>query len=177
MMGPASSRNHHPLVLLFVFLLPFSHHFTFFCLYTLHSQIFAHSVLLIPIVLRTPAFDGNMESRPPGQLTLTALPLEVLFMITDYLQPPDFACLALCSHVLLDALCDNRDELKDRFQIRHRDDPMWVDLNETRLSFLNQLSRDLPGYYLCYHCLKLHTWYDIKGPGEKKRKRNMLKPR
>lgn len=102
-----------------------------------------------------------METRYHKPMTLTALPPELLLTIADHLLPADRGCLALCSRKLLDVLFSSRDQLKECFRVI-LPDPLYVDINDTRINFLAQLSRDVPQYYLCYGCLKLHTWRDIK---------------
>lgn len=105
-----------------------------------------------------------MTCQPTVSITLTTLPLELLLMTTNHLSSSDLACLALCSHALLDTFFAKRARLKDLFPIWVHDDRMLLELNLPRVTFLNQLSRDLPQCYLCYRCLKLHSWKSIRLP-------------
>ncbi|PWY93156.1 hypothetical protein BO94DRAFT_360083 [Aspergillus sclerotioniger CBS 115572] len=73
-----------------------------------------------------------------------ALPFEILLHIATFLDPNDLACLALCSHVLHDALGRSS----------------WIQLVNgpcrNRIQFLQQLSQDLPHMLPCRHCHRLH---------------------
>lgn len=109
-----------------------------------------------------------MTCQPPVSVTLTTLPLELLLMIVGHLSSSDLACLALCSHALLDTFFAKRDRLKDLFPIWIHDDRMLLELNLPRITFLSQLSRDLPLCYLCYCCLKFHSRHQIRLPWELK---------
>lgn len=85
-------------------------------------------------------------------------------MIAGHLSSADLACLTLCSHALLETFFAKRGRLKDLFPIWIHDDRMLLELNLPRVTFLSQLSRDLPQCYLCYRCLKLHPWKHIRLP-------------
>lgn len=92
--------------------------------------------------------------------TLPDLPLELLLMISDHLSPVDIACLALCNRRrLLFSFGSACDDLPQNRTGGPEDGP--------RIDFLTRLSRDLPQYYLCHACLRLHLWRKVALPGPK----------
>ncbi|CAI7649393.1 unnamed protein product [Penicillium bialowiezense] len=92
-------------------------------------------------------------------LALTDLPLELLWMISENLPPADLACLALCNHRLLHCLAGTA--FKNFSNGRSRT-PNSTD--DARIELLSRLSRDLPQYYLCFICLRLHLWKNVRVP-------------
>lgn len=91
--------------------------------------------------------------------TLPDLPLELLLMISHHLSPVDIACLALCNHRLLFSLGSACDDLPQNRTGGPEDGP--------RIDLLTCLSRELPQYYLCHACLRLHLWAKVALPGPK----------
>lgn len=88
-------------------------------------------------------------------------------MIYDYLSTADQACLALCSHAMRDFLFPTPEDLRNFAPIGLPAGPIDhsdPEANAERIAFLTQLSRDLPQYYLCFGCLTLHTWHNLKLP-------------
>jgi hypothetical protein len=78
------------------------------------------------------------------------MPTEILLMIGEHLSPVDLACLALCSHALLQRLGTKS----------------LLPVSEAyRETFLTRLTQDLPQYFFCYCCFRLHLWADIGPPG------------
>ncbi|KAI9036107.1 uncharacterized protein KD926_002439 [Aspergillus affinis] len=91
---------------------------------------------------------------------LTDLPLELLLMISDHLSVVDIACLALCNYHLMASFIDTKSAF-DNFSKRR-----IIDLNDAvRIEFMTRLAHDLPPYYLCFGCLRLHRWWNIELPG------------
>lgn len=90
---------------------------------------------------------------------LTDLPLELLTMISCHLSPIDVACLALGNHHLL--YCFGVTAFKGFSNGRSRT-PTPTD--DARIELLSRLSRDLPQYYLCFICLRLHLWKNVERP-------------
>lgn len=80
-------------------------------------------------------------------------------MIFDHLSPVDIACLALCNRRLLFSLGSACDDLPKSRTGGLEDGP--------RVDFLTRFSRDLPQYYLCHACLRLHLWHKVALPGPK----------
>ncbi|KAH8435363.1 uncharacterized protein LDX57_012992 [Aspergillus melleus] len=90
---------------------------------------------------------------------LTDLPLELLLMISDHLSVVDIACLALCNHHLMASLIEMKSAF-DRFSSSRA-----VDLNDAvRIEFMSRLALDMPPYYPCFGCLRLHPWRNISLP-------------
>lgn len=133
----------------------------------LHSRVFVSQSILCHFRAKK----NSMRSQNHEPITLTTLPPELLLIIADQLSPAHRSCLALCNHRLLEILFNSHDQLKRCFRVIVPDDPLFLDMNDTRISFLTQLSKDLPHYYLCLSqgCLKLHTWRHIKEPGRDER--------
>lgn len=88
---------------------------------------------------------------------LTDLPVELLWMISEHLSPADVACLTLCSHHLIHCF------IKSAFH-GIPNGRTGGSGDDTRIDLLSRLSRDLPQYYLCYACLRLHIWNKIELP-------------
>jgi hypothetical protein len=90
------------------------------------------------------AFSSSAENRQHS--SLSKLPIELLLSITAYLDVSDAACLAL-THQALAA------KLGPLF---------WVSLQTTEAAyiqreiFLNRLTQDLPDFWCCQPCLRLH---------------------
>lgn len=93
---------------------------------------------------------------------LTDLPIELFLMIAAFLLPVDRLCLALCNHDLLSLLMPDKQGSigHDLSSQNYRDDK-----GET-LEFVTRLTRDLPPYYVCLDCEKLHLWQKINPPEE-----------
>lgn len=100
---------------------------------------------------------NSMSSQNHEPITLTILPPELLLTIADHLSLAGRGCLALRNHGLLEILFNIQDQLKECFRVIAPDNPLVLDMNDTRISFLTQLSKDLPQYYPCLSqdCLKL----------------------
>lgn len=80
-------------------------------------------------------------------------------MISDHLSVVDIACLALCNHHLMASFI----EMKSAFA--RFSNSRVVDLNDAvRIDFMNRLALDLPPYYPCFGCLRLHPWRNIALP-------------
>ena len=80
-------------------------------------------------------------------------------MISDHLSPADSACLALCNHYLL--RCFEGTFSKNFSNGRSRT-PSPTD--DARIELLTRLSYNLPQYYLCNICLRLHLWRNVGLP-------------
>lgn len=80
-------------------------------------------------------------------------------------RPADTTCLALCNHRLLSVFAVGS-------LLRHRL-PMGQpgDLTNERSLFLTRLSLDIPEYYLCSICSRLHLWRTFPPPALFKRTR------
>lgn len=95
-----------------------------------------------------------------GPPTLTNLPIELLFLITDFLSPADIVCLALCNHGLTAALTsDGQKPLA-----RQLPPSQAGNMSNERSLFLSRLSLDHPQYYLCCVCVRLHLWRNLAPP-------------
>lgn len=88
---------------------------------------------------------------------LTDLPLELLWTISKYLSPVDLACLALGNRHLLH--CYAGAAFKNFSNSR-----TGTPTDDARIKLLSQLSCDLPQYYLCFVCLRLHLWKKVALP-------------
>lgn len=88
---------------------------------------------------------------------LTDLPHEILLMISEDLSSADIACLTLCSRHLMYSFIQSAFQSISNGRTGGPGDDIRIDL-------LSRLSRDLPQYYLCYGCLRLHTWENIERP-------------
>ncbi|KAJ6002660.1 hypothetical protein N7451_005207 [Penicillium sp. IBT 35674x] len=71
-------------------------------------------------------------------------------MVKEHLSPIDTACLALCNHNL------------ERF-LKPAAQHLSTD-SHLRMEFLTRLSRDVPEYYSCFMCARLHPWRKIESP-------------
>lgn len=92
--------------------------------------------------------------------TLTNIPIELLFLISDFLSPADTVCLALCNHGLSAALSSGGQKpLKHQLP---QGNP--GDMENERSLCLSRLSLDNSQYYLCCACLRLHFWQDVPPP-------------
>ncbi|KAJ5341443.1 hypothetical protein N7541_010567 [Penicillium brevicompactum] len=92
-------------------------------------------------------------------LVLTELPLELLWMISGHLSPADSACLALCNHYLLRCF---EGTFSKNFSNGRSSTPSPTD--DARIELLTRLSYNLPQYYLCNICLRLHLWRNVGLP-------------
>lgn len=80
------------------------------------------------------------------------LPTEHILMICQHLSHVDTACLALCCRASL-------------FKIGTKSLSFSkIKPCDKRKQFLTRLSTQLPEYYLCHHCFKLHDWLSIPTP-------------
>ena len=98
-------------------------------------------------------------SRPT---TLIGLPVELLLLISEFLSPSDIACLAVCNYRLMGLFTSEESaSLNGRL-------PKCLpgDMEDERSLFLTRLSLDLPEYYLCSICLRLHLWQNIPSPAK-----------
>lgn len=77
--------------------------------------------------------------------TLAGLPPELLLSISDFLPLVDLICFSLCNHRLLEL---SRRQI-NRLPPRIKDD---------KLSILIRLERDLPGYFACDVCNRVHRY-------------------
>lgn len=82
--------------------------------------------------------------------TISHLPSELIHMVIESLPLIDIACLALCNHSL-------ERFLKPAVQRLSND-------SHLRMEFLTRLSRDVPEYYICFMCARLHPWRKIESP-------------
>ena len=82
---------------------------------------------------------------------LTGLPLELLWMVSEYLSPVDLACLALGNRHLLHSFAGTAFK---NFSNGRTGNPT----DDARIQLLSRLSCDLPQYHLCFICLRLHLW-------------------
>lgn len=83
---------------------------------------------------------------------LTDLPLELLWMISEYLSPVDFACLALGNRHLLHSFAGSAFKNFSNCRTGKPTD------DDARIKLLSRISCDLPQYHLCFICLRLHLW-------------------
>lgn len=95
---------------------------------------------------------------------LIDLPLELLRMVVEHLSPVDFACLALCNHLLMFYFAESAFHHTANECLEGSQDKTRI---RTRIDFLTRLSRDLPPYYLCHTCQRLHLWQRIALPSPK----------
>lgn len=86
------------------------------------------------------------------QLRLIDLPPEIILCISDQLRASDEACFALVCHRFKTVLARLT----------------WQRLNsadsQDRRKFLSALARDLPQYYDCYGCVRLHPCSSVNSP-------------
>ncbi|CAG8252787.1 unnamed protein product [Penicillium olsonii] len=88
---------------------------------------------------------------------LTKLPLELLWLISAHLTPADFACLALGNRHLLNSF--STDAFSKFSSVR-----TGTPTDYERIELLSRISRDIPQYYPCFICLRLHLWRKIQLP-------------
>ncbi|KAM3065285.1 hypothetical protein ACMFMF_011224 [Clarireedia jacksonii] len=85
-------------------------------------------------------------------LELCDLPPELIILIASMLPTQSAACLSLCNRAMSQILGPN----------------IWPCLNPQnpgmRASFLSDLSKDLPQYFVCYRCVQLHSSSAIQWP-------------
>ncbi|KAJ5103064.1 hypothetical protein N7532_003593 [Penicillium argentinense] len=96
----------------------------------------------------------------PEPAVLLDLPIEILFMVTDYLSPVDIACLALCSRGVKSIFTSWDGRLLG-------DMPFLRDLGDTsgeRSTLLTRFIHDNPNFYICARCLRLHNWRKFPPP-------------
>ncbi|CAG8026697.1 unnamed protein product [Penicillium olsonii] len=93
----------------------------------------------------------------PRNPTLDKLPLEILWMISDHLSSVDIICLALGNRRLLNSFAGIAFK---SFPKRRTGGPT----DAARIQLLSRLSSDLPQYYVCFICLRLHLWRRIGLP-------------
>jgi len=91
--------------------------------------------------------------------TLIGLPVELLLLISEFLSPADIVCLAVCNHSLMALFVSDSTPLEDRL-------PKGLPgaMGDERSLFLTRLSLDLPQYYLCSVCLRLHLSKNVPSP-------------
>ena len=95
-------------------------------------------------------FDASARSlsdRRRSTTGLLALPPEIVRTITEYLSPPERACLLLCNQYLLAVI--GKDTLAGLQRGTDEEDG-------DRDVFLIILTRDLPHHFFCYECSRLH---------------------
>jgi hypothetical protein len=93
---------------------------------------------------------------------LIGLPVELLLLIADFLSPADIACLAVCNHGLM-ALFASENSASFNGRLRPASPGS---MQAERALFLTRLSFDLPEYYLCSVCLRLHLWERVRSPAK-----------
>lgn len=105
-----------------------------------------------------------METHEP---LLTSLPVELVLITAEFLYPVDVVCLSLCSRKLRFLFGEKHREL-----LQAQPGESWIrkvlpgpgnTWNQDRESFLLRLSRDLPRYFFCFTCSRLHPC-EIVGP-------------
>lgn len=89
---------------------------------------------------------------------LDLLPPELLLLISQYLSPVDSTCLTLCSRRLFTL------PLRDLLYGSSRLGDLGSPAGDLRIELLTRLSRQLPEYYLCYACLRLHLCRHVDLP-------------
>lgn len=100
-----------------------------------------------------------MECDAQRPTNLPDLPLELLLLISEHLSLVDVACLSLCNHDLMECFASRAEHSFTQYIPNTRGPE-----DERRIVFLTSLSRDLPQYYLCYSCLRLHPWRSVALP-------------
>ena len=93
---------------------------------------------------------------------LTALPPELIRMITDHLSPSETACLALCNRLLIAVLGT---EVLSALQPGAAEEEEDGEEEGDREKFLMTLTRDLPTQYFCHECSRLHLQVSAGPPG------------
>lgn len=125
--------------------------------------------------------------------SLLDLPLELVFMIEDFLSPADTVCLALCNHRLMISLSPAVATASGRLSIqlgflprlsrlkpadtvyiavrnpqvmmsRSLDLAFALESLQMRRDFLIRISRDVGKYYFCFSCYALHPWHIVTLP-------------
>jgi hypothetical protein len=89
-----------------------------------------------------------MGSEPP---TLAALPPELIQSVAEFLDSDDLACFSLCNHQLFTFLQAQR-----RRRRTHCENALPFEDDHVRMSIVKRLERDLPNYFTCHTCNKLH---------------------
>jgi hypothetical protein len=88
---------------------------------------------------------GFPDKTNQNTLKLSNLPPELIILIISMLSTNSAGCLSLCNRAMSQILSPN----------------IWRCLNlqnpEMRASFLCDLSKDLPQYFVCYRCVQLHA--------------------
>ena len=113
--------------------------------------------MAVPSPLSRSLIKDNCQKSETNLLTL---PLEIVHLFAHHLSPADTACLALCNHFLLTAL--GKQTLSRPQQ------------NGELATFLIKLTRDLPAYFFCYECSRLHLCDQVGPPGPALRPHNRL---
>jgi hypothetical protein len=83
----------------------------------------------------------------PDPNTLPGLPPELLVSISDFLYSADLICLSLCNRRLFAVL----DRQRKRLTL-----PLYR--SSGKLCVLGKLARDLPNYFICEVCIRLHKY-------------------
>jgi hypothetical protein len=95
--------------------------------------------------------DSKTVERPATEHLLD-LPPEVLLSIADFLPTTSASCLALCNRLLSRILGPR----------------VWTSLQHQeqvdRIAFLSALAKDLPQYFVCHHCVRLHRSSAVQWP-------------
>lgn len=104
----------------------------------------------------------SMKRKVPSRLfKLTDLPPELVLCVCDFLSPAQMTCLALCNHDLMDLVSPSGSRVLDNRFPAGRPGDMTCE----RSRFLTTLSGDLPQYYFCCTCSRLHLWRNVNPPG------------
>lgn len=105
-----------------------------------------------------------MLLRSIPQMTLDNLPSELILLISRYLSPVDTSCLALCNHRFMAfSSAGSFDDLFGKPLPGPQIGPRKPS-DELRIDLLTRLARNLPQYYLCFACLRLHLWRYVELP-------------
>ncbi|PQE27138.1 Cyclin-like F-box protein [Rutstroemia sp. NJR-2017a WRK4] len=87
-----------------------------------------------------------------NSLRLSDLPPELIIIIASFLPTQSAACLSLCSRAMSQILGS------DAWRCLKIQSP------GVRATFLSDLSKDLPQYFVCYLCVQLHTTSAVQWP-------------
>jgi hypothetical protein len=103
--------------------------------------------------LEDPIGFPDMKAKPnTNTLKLSGLPPELIILIASMLSIQSAACLSLCNRAMSQILGPN----------------IWrclkLQTSKIRASFLFDLSKDLPQYFVCYACIKLHASSGVQWP-------------
>ncbi|KAJ5710022.1 hypothetical protein N7493_009614 [Penicillium malachiteum] len=110
-----------------------------------------------------------MEHEVPSQhLSFTDLPVDLVLCICDFLSPAQITCLALCTRGLMSLLTQNgtRPLSEQLPRDKRLPRPIPADMTTELAKFLAILSTDLPEYYMCSVCCRLHLWSTVSLPGK-----------